>query len=50
MQTEIFLRELGQWTLQRLMDLKIPKLRHGSYRPAFLDPRKALERALVAVV
>jgi len=83
-----FLRELGQWTLQRLMDLeaqalcgaepherseervnqrngyrsrqletrigtmdlKIPKLRHGSYLPAFLDPRKASERALVAVV
>ena len=32
------------------MDLKIPKLRHGSYLPAFLDPRKASERALVAVV
>ena len=83
-----FLRELGQWTLQRLMeleaqalcgaephersedrvnqrngyrprqlqtrigtmDLKIPKLRHGSYLPAFLNPRKASEQALVAVV
>jgi putative transposase len=83
-----FLRELGQWTLQRLMDLeaqapcgaeshersrdrnyrcngyrhrqlerwigtldlKIPKLRHGSYRPVFLGPRKASEQALVAVV
>lgn len=30
------------------MDLKIPKLRHGSYLPAFLDPRKASERALVS--
>ncbi len=83
-----FLRELGQWTLQRLMDLeaqalcgaephersedrvnqrngyrprqletrigtldlRIPKLRHGSYLPAFLSPRKASEQALVAVV
>jgi putative transposase len=83
-----FLRELGQWTLQRLMDLgtqalcgagshersddrvnqrngyrprqfetrigtldlKIPKLRHGSYLPAFLSPRKASGQALGAVV
>ena len=83
-----FLRELGQWTLQRLMeleadakcgasrhersvervnqrngyrertlqtrigalDLRIPKLRAGSYYPSFLAPRKASERALVAVV
>ena len=83
-----FLRELGQFTLQRLMeletdercgaarherseqrikrrngyrersietrigklDLKIPKLRSGSYFPSFLDPRKSSERALVAVV
>ena len=83
-----FLRELGQWTLQRLMELeaqaccgagrhersadrvnrrnghrdrgletrlgrlelRIPKLRRGSYFPSFLEPRKASERALVAVV
>ncbi len=83
-----FLRELGQWTLQRLMeleaekhcgagrhersaervnqrngyrergletrigrlDLRIPKLRSGSYYPSFLEPRKASEQALVAVV
>ena len=83
-----FLKELGQWTLQRLMeleaekecgagrherspervnrrngyrersletrlgtlDLRIPKLRTGSYYPAFLEPRKAAEQALVAVV
>ena len=83
-----FLRELGQYTLQRLMeleseqrvgagrhersdrrtnqrngyrdrsletrigrlDLKIPKLRSGSYFPSFLDPRKSSEQALVAVV
>ncbi|HJL62515.1 MAG TPA: transposase, partial [Pseudomonadales bacterium] len=83
-----FLRELGQYTLQRLMEieaqshcgaernertedrvnqrngyrdrdlqtrigslaLRIPKLRHGSYMPSFLNPRKSSERALVAVV
>jgi transposase-like protein len=81
-------RELGQWVLQRLMDmeveqhvgagpherserrtthrngyrdrrletrlgrmdLRIPKLRSGSYFPSFLEPRKASEHALVAVV
>lgn len=81
-------RELGQWTLQRLMELevegqigagrhersddrtthrngyrdrkletrlgsmelRIPKLRSGSYFPSFLEPRKASEKALVAVV
>ena len=32
------------------LDLRIPKLRHGSYSPAFLEPRKTAERALVAVV
>jgi putative transposase len=83
-----FLRELGQWTLQRLMELeaegrcgaerherspervnqrngyrdrqletrigtmelRIPKLRTGTYYPSFLEPRKASEQALVAVV
>ena len=32
------------------MSLKIPKLRQGSYYPSFLNPRKASEQALVAVV
>jgi putative transposase len=32
------------------LDLKIPKLRTGSYFPSFLEPRKASEQALVAVV
>lgn len=32
------------------LDLKIPKLRKGSYFPAFLEPRRTAERALVAVV
>jgi transposase-like protein len=32
------------------VDLKIPKLRKGSYLPAFLEPRRAAEKALVAVI
>jgi transposase-like protein len=32
------------------LELKIPKLRKGSYFPVFLEPRKTAERALVAVV
>ena len=32
------------------MNLKIPKLRSGSYFPSFLEPRKMSEHALVAVV
>ena len=32
------------------VDLKIPKLRKGAYLPAFLEPRRAAEKALVAVV
>ena len=32
------------------IDLRIPKLRHGSYLPAFLEPRRTAEKALVAVV
>ena len=30
--------------------LRIPKLRQGSYFPPFLEPRKASEKALVAVI
>src|ERR671939_2197574 len=33
-----------------LLDLRIPKLRQGSYFPGFLEPRKTAERALVAVI
>jgi putative transposase len=33
-----------------MLDLRIPKLRSGSYFPSFLEPRKASEQALVAVV
>jgi putative transposase len=32
------------------VDLKIPKLRKGSYFPGFLEPRRAGEKALVAVI
>jgi putative transposase len=32
------------------VELAIPKLRHGSYFPSFLGPRRRAERALVAVV
>ncbi len=32
------------------LDLQIPKLRKGSYFPAFLEARKTAEKALVAVV
>ncbi len=32
------------------VDLKIPKLRRGSYFPGFLEPRRTAEKALVAVI
>ncbi len=32
------------------LQLRIPKLRQGSYFPLFLDPRKTSEKALVAVI
>ena len=32
------------------IDLKIPKLRKGSYFPAILEPRRTAERALAAVI
>jgi putative transposase len=32
------------------VELRIPKLRHGSYFPAFLVPRRMAEKALTAVV
>lgn len=32
------------------IDLRIPKLRRGSYFPEFLEPRRTAERALVAVI
>jgi putative transposase len=32
------------------LQLRVPKLRQGSYFPAFLEPRKVSEKALVAVI
>ena len=32
------------------VELRIPKLRHGSYFPGFLEPRRMAEKALTAVV
>jgi len=32
------------------VELRIPKLRRGSYFPAFLEPRRLAEKALTAVV
>ncbi|BDE04987.1 hypothetical protein WPS_02630 [Vulcanimicrobium alpinum] len=32
------------------VDLRIPKHRRGSYLPAFLEPRRTAEKALVAVI
>jgi len=32
------------------VDLRIPKLRRGTYFPAFLEPRRTAEKALMAVI
>ena len=32
------------------VELRIPKLRHGSYFPDFLEPRRMAEKALTAVI
>ena len=32
------------------VDLRIPKLRKGSYFPGFLEPRRTAEKALAAVI
>ena len=32
------------------VELKIPKLRQGSYFPEFLEPRRTAEKALIAVI
>lgn len=40
-----------QWdTRAGTIGLNIPKLRKGSYFPAFLEPRRTAEKALMAVV
>jgi len=43
-------RERNWDTRVGTIDLKIPRLRTGSYLPSFLDPRKTAEKALVAVI
>ena len=43
-------RERGWDTRVGAIELKIPKLRQGSYFPAFLEPRRTAERALAAVI
>lgn len=43
-------RERSWETRAGTVDLAIPKLRKGSYFPTFLEPRRAAEKALVAVI
>jgi putative transposase len=43
-------RERGWETRVGRIDLAIPKLRKGSYFPAFLEPRRTAEKALTAVI
>jgi putative transposase len=43
-------REQLRETLAGSIALKIPKVRTGSYFPAFLEPRRTAEKALTAVI
>jgi transposase-like protein len=43
-------RERDLHTRLGTLELKIPKLRSGSYFPSFLEPRRLSERALTAVI
>jgi putative transposase len=43
-------RERSLETRAGTVDLKIPKLRTGSYFPGFLEPRRTAEKALTAVI
>jgi putative transposase len=43
-------RDRGWETRVGRIDLAIPKLRKGSYFPAFLEPRRTAEKALTAVI
>jgi putative transposase len=43
-------RERGWETRAGAIDLKLPKLRSGSYFPGFLEPRRTAEKALAAVI
>ena len=43
-------RERALETRMGTVDLRIPKLREGSYLPSFLEPRRRWEQAFVSVV
>jgi putative transposase len=43
-------RERDWQTRAGTVELRIPKLRKGSYFPAFLEPRRLAEKALTAVI
>ena len=43
-------RERDWETRAGTVELRIPKLRRGSYFPVFLEPRRLAEKALTAVV
>jgi transposase-like protein len=43
-------RERDWETRAGTVELRIPKLRKGSYLPAFLEPRRMAEKALTAVI
>jgi transposase-like protein len=43
-------RERAWETRARTVELELPKLRKGSYFPGFLEPRRAAEKALTAVM
>ena len=43
-------RERDWETRARTVELRIPKLRKGSYFPGFLEPRRTAEKALTAVI
>ena len=43
-------RERGWETRAGTVELRIPKLRKGSYFPVFLEPRRMAEKALTAVI
>jgi len=43
-------RERYWGTRAGTVELRIPKLRKGSYFPAFLEPRRTAEKALTAVI
>jgi putative transposase len=43
-------RDRGWQTRVGTVELRIPRLRRGSYFPAFLEPRRTAEKALTAVI